>query len=100
MSLTLDGLTGELTALTLTPCGAGEPVLTLGSAVLDGGTFDLRERRLSFAGVTLARGKVLAQFDPTGVPNWKELAKPSAPTPASQAAPSSPTQPPSSPAHP
>ena len=69
INVTLDGLKGELSALTLTPRGAGEPVLTLGSAALDGGTFNLRERRLSFAGVTLARGKVLARFDPKGVLN-------------------------------
>ncbi len=83
LQLTLNGLSGNLSELALTPRGANEPVLSMDSFALQGGSFDLAERRLRFSAVTLAGGQILTQFDQHGDLNWNALFAPAEPASAS-----------------
>ena len=86
VQLTLDRLKANLSETSLTPRSGHKPILALKTATVDGGSFDLGERRLNFKRTTLANGKLAVQINPKGVLNWQALIPPSKPASSSKSA--------------
>ena len=68
-----DNMMLQATGLEIRPAGAGEPILQLAEAKLQGGSFDLGENRLGFAELALRGGRVAATLDESGTTEWQRI---------------------------
>lgn len=98
--ISADNMSLAATGIELRPTGAAAPILQLAEAKLQGGSFDLNERRLGFAELVLRGGRVAATLDESGTSDWERIvvvppaakaepAPAAAPAPAPTAAPAS-----------
>jgi uncharacterized protein involved in outer membrane biogenesis len=68
----------KMSEITLRQKGPAEPALTAGELALSGGMFNLAERKIQFAGLTLQKVLARTVIDAEGNTNWARLAAPRA----------------------